>query len=318
MALTATEESLVRQLLDQQAAILSLAGNEATITSKLGATKVTLADLVTASAMADTDLMITRQGTTDKSVRADILAAYMAAELNLSSLAPKESPALTGDPTAPTPAQFDNDTSIATTAFVRNSGLSSSGYELVTTTQTLTAAHVGKSLNVSGAVTLTLPLGAGLPTGSMLQIVNAASASTVTLQRQGTETIQRGGSGVTSFALLPGESVQLYGYAGGWVVCGGSAASGDYGAFSSSKALSGYQKLPSGLIIQWGQSSVSTTASDVTLPVAFTTAALVAFATHIAAGDSVYAEASAASLTAVTLRCSLATSATINWCVFGY
>ena len=104
MSLTATEEALVRQLLDQQAAILSLAGNEATITSKLGATKVTLADLVAASGVADADLLLTRQGTTDKSVRANILAAYMAAELNLSALAPKASPALTGTPTAPTAA----------------------------------------------------------------------------------------------------------------------------------------------------------------------------------------------------------------------
>lgn len=73
MALTPTEEALVRQLLDQQAAILSLAGNEATITSKLGATKVTLSDLLAASAVGDTDLFLTRQGTTDKSVTGAVL-----------------------------------------------------------------------------------------------------------------------------------------------------------------------------------------------------------------------------------------------------
>lgn len=73
MALTSTEEALVRQLLDQQAAILSLAGNEATITSKLGATKVTLSDLLAASAVGDTDLFLTRQGTTDKSVTGNVL-----------------------------------------------------------------------------------------------------------------------------------------------------------------------------------------------------------------------------------------------------
>lgn len=73
MAFTPTEEALVRQLLDQQAAILSLAGNEATITSKLGATKVTLSDLLAASAVGDTDLFLTRQGTTDKSVTGAVL-----------------------------------------------------------------------------------------------------------------------------------------------------------------------------------------------------------------------------------------------------
>ncbi len=76
MALTATEEALVRQLLDQQAAILSLAGNEATITSKLGAAKVTLSDLVSASVVADADLFLLRQGTTDKSVTPSVLKAY--------------------------------------------------------------------------------------------------------------------------------------------------------------------------------------------------------------------------------------------------
>lgn len=77
MALTSTEEALVRQLLDQQAAILSLAGNEATITSKLGATKVTLSDLLAASAVGDTDLFLTRQGTTDKSVTGAVLRSTL-------------------------------------------------------------------------------------------------------------------------------------------------------------------------------------------------------------------------------------------------
>lgn len=77
MALTSTEEALVRQLLDQQAAILSLAGNESTITSKLGATKVTLSDLVAASAVADSDLLLLRQGTSDKSATAAVIKAAM-------------------------------------------------------------------------------------------------------------------------------------------------------------------------------------------------------------------------------------------------
>ena len=76
MALTSQEEALIRQLLDQQAAILSLAGNEATITSKLGATKVTLADLVATSSVADADLLLLRQGTNDKSVTPLILKSY--------------------------------------------------------------------------------------------------------------------------------------------------------------------------------------------------------------------------------------------------
>ena len=87
MALTTTEEALVRQLLDQQAAILSLAGNEATITSKLGATKVTLANLVAASSLADADILLARQGTTDKSVTAKKLVEYIAPQVRITNLA---------------------------------------------------------------------------------------------------------------------------------------------------------------------------------------------------------------------------------------
>lgn len=47
---------------------------------------------------------------------ADEVAARIAADTLLS---PKASPAFTGNPTAPTPATSDNDTSIATTAFVQ-------------------------------------------------------------------------------------------------------------------------------------------------------------------------------------------------------
>lgn len=68
MALTAVEEAQLRDLIAQQSALLSLAGVEATILSKLGATKVTLSDLPSATVINDADLLLLRQGTTDKSV----------------------------------------------------------------------------------------------------------------------------------------------------------------------------------------------------------------------------------------------------------
>lgn len=68
MALTAVEEAQLRDLIAQQSALLSLAGVEATILSKLGATKVTLSDLPSAVTIDDADLLLIRQGTADKSV----------------------------------------------------------------------------------------------------------------------------------------------------------------------------------------------------------------------------------------------------------
>jgi len=76
MALSATEEALIRELLDQQAAILSLASAESTIISKLGATKVTVPDLIAASNITDADMFLLSQSGSDKNVTGAILKAY--------------------------------------------------------------------------------------------------------------------------------------------------------------------------------------------------------------------------------------------------
>lgn len=76
MALTTTEEAQTRELLAKQAALLSLAGNETTITSKLGAAKVNLSQLPAAAALAAADIMLVRQGTTDSGISGSALKAY--------------------------------------------------------------------------------------------------------------------------------------------------------------------------------------------------------------------------------------------------
>lgn len=79
MALTAAEEALVRELIAQNPELLSLAGNEATIISKLGATKKNLSELAAALSLNDTDLLFTRHGTSDKSVALSVLKAFVVA-----------------------------------------------------------------------------------------------------------------------------------------------------------------------------------------------------------------------------------------------
>lgn len=73
MALTAAEEAQTRELLAQQAAILSLADSEPAILSNLGATDVSLSDLIAASTINDADLLLIRQGTTDKSIAGSVV-----------------------------------------------------------------------------------------------------------------------------------------------------------------------------------------------------------------------------------------------------
>jgi len=68
MALTTTEEAQTRALIEQNAALLSLAASEPTIISKLAATKASLSDLPSATVKNNTDLFLVRQGTEDKSI----------------------------------------------------------------------------------------------------------------------------------------------------------------------------------------------------------------------------------------------------------
>ena len=116
MALTATEEALLRDLLEKQAELIALANNETTITAKLGSTKATIDDLTAATTVADADLMIVRQGGVDKKLPVSVIKSD---PVDLSSYAPLASPALTGVPTAPTAAAGTNTTQIATTAFAK-------------------------------------------------------------------------------------------------------------------------------------------------------------------------------------------------------
>lgn len=75
MALTAVEEAQLRDLIAQQSALLSLATSEATIISKLGATKKNLSEVSAATGLTDTDLLFVRQGTTDKSITGALVKA---------------------------------------------------------------------------------------------------------------------------------------------------------------------------------------------------------------------------------------------------
>lgn len=275
MALTASEEALVRQLLDQQAAILSLAGNEATITSKLGATKVTLADLVAASSLADADLLLTRQGTTDKSVTAAILAQYILAELapgfvNVSGDTMTGALALFGGDTGVTPPQFDNDTSLATAAFVQRALGSFSGVSVLSGATALTAADIGKNIILSGssAFATTLPATAGLPNGAAVSIENNASID-CTVVRSGSDVIAPNASSAISTITIPaGTQITFVKVNAVWYAFGSGAASYQSN-FGSSLSSFGYQKLPSGLIIQWGEVAPGTAS---VFPIAFPTA----------------------------------------------
>lgn len=226
--------------------------------------------------------------TTQLATTAFVQSAVAAAAPDLTPYAPKASPVFTGNPVAPTPAQFDNDTSLATTAFVRGELGNFSDVGGMNATTTLNASHVGKILNPYGAgsYTLTLPQATTIPAGSVIQIF--CTAANVTVQRAASEVIYtRSSPAKTAVVMNNGDWMSFVSRSDGWYAYG-TAQLNDAPGFGSSIGGSGYQKLPSGLIIQWGITGWAAGASsgNVTFPIAFPNAGLSATVTYYGAASS--------------------------------
>lgn len=187
----------------------------------------------------------------------------------LAAKAPIASPVFTGDPKAPTPAQFDNDTSLATTEFVQRALGNMAGFEIFTASKVLNAASAGKYLvfSSSSSLTCTLPNPSGLPVGTRIYVESSGGGSLAVSASGGADFAgpNAGSSPLSTVTLRSGVSAEFivqsatrYRFVGG---------SGE--AFLAS---SGYQKLPSGLIMQWGSVIPSAAGVSVTFPVAFPSA----------------------------------------------
>ncbi|WP_296223274.1 gp53-like domain-containing protein [Ralstonia sp. UBA689] len=173
------------------------------------------------------------------------------------------------------PAQFDNSARLMTSAAVRAVGLQFGNEVVLSGSTALDTSHAGKVvvLNHAGvASTYTLPSSATYPPGATITLFSVASAIG-TIQRAGSDTISvNNGAPVTSLILGGGDSLMLMAEPGGWKPYGGTAQLGYAAAFGALFGSNGYQKLPSGLIIQWGSVTTATSAdSPVTFPIAFPT-----------------------------------------------
>lgn len=194
-------------------------------------------------------------------------AATMATQLGLK--APLASPVFTGDPKAPTPAQFDNDTSIATTGFVKAKGVEFAGQNALVGNTTLTAADAGKFILYYGSANITVTLPVAATCGhAVISIVNNGSG-TISFATQSADGLNYF-NGIT---CPPNDTVTFAATPGSWNAVCGSAPLKASTLFSASIGAAGYQKLPSGLIIQWGiaASLASGETRTVTLPLAFPT-----------------------------------------------
>lgn len=181
--------------------------------------------------------------TTQIASTAFVQAVVTALNNALALKAPLASPALTGTPTAPTAAQTVNNTQIATTAFVKSAiaALVASSPAALDTLNELAAA-LGNDPNF--ATTMTNALAGKQPLDSTLTALAGKSvADLIQYLGMGTAAARDIGTGV---GQVP-----------------------DMNSFGSSLNTAGYQKLPGGLIIQWGSTSTGSAGNTVTLPVAF-------------------------------------------------
>lgn len=191
-----------------------------------------------------------------------------------------DSPALTGNPTAPTAPQFDNDISIATTAFVQRALGNFSAYKSFNVSTVLTADDYGKSIVPfgTGPVAVTLPAISASHVGGCLNIwTNNTNAAGVTIGAVGADTIIVGNASTASINIKPGDSLILVNSGGQWIAIGGSTSLEYAEAFKTALNDTGLQHLPSKLMFKWATVVASATpgaALAINFPTAFPTACL--------------------------------------------
>ncbi len=174
-----------------------------------------------------------------------------------------------------TPPQFDASTKAATMEALHRALGSRSGIKEVSTATALGAEDAGKLvIFTAGSSPATLPELSSVVPGTEFEFFGAVAA-TNSVSRAGIDVIYVNNTTVTSFSIGQGSSARVVARATGWALVGGTAnlvnAQLEFGA---SLGASGYQKLPSGLIVQWGflyltWNGSTSRVADVTFPIAF-------------------------------------------------
>jgi len=227
-----------------------------------------------------------------------------------------------GTVSASTQPQFDSSTKAATTAFVQRNGLAfqqGAGVGISTNT-TIGLGQLGSwgALQAPG-LTATLPALASCPLGSTFTVQGGTYGGT--FKANGTEIINyANGSTGNTYPVLPGETLTFVANTvggGGWYVveCGFGSPS-----FGSSLSTNGYQKLPSGLLLQWGQASGSSPVT-ITYPIAFAAGVFAILAAPNASANTTYgintASVSLSQFNAYPNAASAGANAAFSWIAFG-
>lgn len=196
-------------------------------------------------------------------------------------------PVFVGTPAAPTASAGTYSTQLATIAFVKNAGLQVGNIFTASASGAIPSSYLGGELVINGAggIALSLPTTTGLASGlyGKFIVVLNASVGDVTLNAAATDNITAGAGSVSSIIIKSGDraiiSLASENY---WHLIGGEASLKYSGSFGFSSGGIGYQKLPTGIILQWGTTNnASVNPQTVNLPVVFPNAGLVIIASDV-------------------------------------
>ncbi|WP_339486862.1 phage tail protein [Pseudomonas sp. RL_5y_Pfl2_70] len=135
------------------------------------------------------------------------------------------SPTFTGNPTAPTPGQFDSSKSLATTEFLKRRGIEFSGFTTNDASLVLSAAHVGglHSFSAAAQLTATLPPTAGVAQGATITLVSAGAGG-LKIVGSGTDVVYTSTGVAGPLVLALGDTAEFIRLQDQWRLIGGTAA----------------------------------------------------------------------------------------------
>lgn len=192
--------------------------------------------------------------------------------------------ALRGNGLFTTAAQFDSDGAVATTEFVRRSGLQYSGFAAYATNTALTLAHIGGAVSFASAtpISVTLPGTTGIMHGATLTLINVGAGVVTVSTASAADTIGSSSSTLGPIDLGRGETAEFVKLDNQWRLIGGTVLLKYTSLFSGQRGNPGYQKYASGNIDQWGYGTTDANGEVfVTFPISFPNAFVSVVANHV-------------------------------------
>jgi hypothetical protein len=187
-----------------------------------------------------------------------------------------------------TPAQFDSSKSLATAEFVqREKGSFANSVAIAGGNVTLTAAHVGARIEMSANGTLTLPKASTLPKGSSILITTSSAVEAAKLALLAGDALAINNVAVASpYTMSMGSDILLVSDGEKWRAHASLECLRTSSLFACSLGLTGWRRLPSGEIEQWGLSggSAPNVSTQLTFPMAFPTTCVNVQLTYVDAG----------------------------------